>query len=316
MRKVLMAFTLTALSFGTAAESSSEPKLNLDSGNVFFDIDFGWLRGESKEYVYDVETGRKMSELDWKIGNALIAKGSISWDTFYWLTLNANGWVKLTSRNSKSDDYNYNLNNSKKQSQSEWIDKSVSPNTPLNYANEFDLNAITWLIKQPDYKLGALLGYQETRFSWTDYDGYYSYDGGKDKGSFSSTAGIGYQQKYSLPYIGLRGQYRYQDLEFNILLKFSPWVKAKDHDEHYLSNQTFYEQSDSVRYYGVAIDAGYYVTPEIKVYTAFVWNKYHEGKGNTVMHNNKTDKTNYSDDGSSGIENRNYNMNFGVQYCF
>ncbi|MDE9459822.1 omptin family outer membrane protease, partial [Xenorhabdus bovienii] len=41
-----------------------------------------------------------------------------------------------------------------------------------------------------------------------------------------------------------------------------------------------------------------------------------EGKGNTVMHNNKTDKTNYSDDGSSGIENRNYNINFGVQYCF
>ncbi|WP_175486159.1 omptin family outer membrane protease [Xenorhabdus japonica] len=172
---------------------------------------------ESKEYLYGNSNAakHKSSQLNWKIGDALIAKGKISWEPFDRLTVNAGGWVKLGERNSSMDDYDWiDLN------QSHWTDWSHSPNTPLNYANEFDLNAAGWLVKQSDYKLGAVLGYQETRFSWTTYGGHYIYDNGTEVGELPSKAGIGYKQKFSLPYIGLAGQYRYQDFEFNLLLKY------------------------------------------------------------------------------------------------
>ncbi|MBC8953228.1 omptin family outer membrane protease [Xenorhabdus sp. PB62.4] len=313
MKRILIAFPLVFLSFeATSAEPSSSPlALNLNSDSLSFDVGLGWLKGESKEYVYDPNSKYKISQLNWNIGNALIAKGNISWDAFYRLTLNTRGWIKLTSRNSSMDDYDWEFK------QSHWSDWSSSPDSPLNYANEFDLNATGWLIKQFNYKLGAILGYQETRFSWTAYGGHYIYNNGMNVGDFpSGTQGIGYQQKYRFPYIGLIGQYRYQDLEFNVLLKFSQWVKAKDHDEHYMRNLTFYEESNNVRYYSISIDAGYYVTPKVKVYTAFVWNKYREGKGDMMKIDNDSRTNYYSGGDSAGIANRNYSIDLGVQYRF
>ncbi|KDU28298.1 omptin family protein, partial [Escherichia coli 3-373-03_S1_C3] len=47
--------------------------------------------------VYDAETGRKISQLDWKIKNIAILKGDISWDPYSFLTLNARGWTSLAS---------------------------------------------------------------------------------------------------------------------------------------------------------------------------------------------------------------------------
>ncbi len=165
MKRILIIFPLVFLSFeATSAEPSSSPlALNLNSDSLSFDVGLGWLKGESKEYVYNPNSKYKISQLNWNIGNALIAKGNISWDALYRLTLNTRGWIKLTSRNSSMDDYDWGPK------QSHWNDWSSSPDSPLNYANEFDLNVTGWLIKQFNYKLGAILGYQETRFSWTAY---------------------------------------------------------------------------------------------------------------------------------------------------
>ena len=45
-----------------------------------------------------------------------------------------------------------------------------------------------------------------------------------------------------MPYIGLVGQYRINDFEFNALFKFSDWVRAHDNDEHYMRDLTFRER--------------------------------------------------------------------------
>lgn len=68
-----------------------------------------------------------------------------------------------------------------------------------------------------------------------------------------------------MPYIGLAGQYRINDFEFNALFKFSDWVRAHDNDEHYMRELTFREKSTNSRYYGTSVDAGYYITPHAKV---------------------------------------------------
>ena len=85
---------------------------------------------------------------------------------------------------------------------------------------------------------------------------FYNYDNGAYTGEFpAGERGIGYSQRFSMPYIGLVGQYRINDFEFNALFKFSDWVRAHDNDEHYMRDLTFREKTTSSRYYGTSIDA-------------------------------------------------------------
>ncbi|MBV7923558.1 omptin family outer membrane protease, partial [Yersinia pestis] len=90
----------------------------------------------------------------------------------------------------------------------------------------------------------------------------YSYNNGAYTGNFpKGVRVIGYNQRFSMPYIGIAGQYRFIDFELNALFKLSDWVRAHDNDEHYMRVLTFREKTYGSRYYGTVINAGYYVTP-------------------------------------------------------
>ncbi|MDX7987047.1 omptin family outer membrane protease [Xenorhabdus sp. 12] len=298
-----------ALASPVLAEDSIHP----ETGNVKISTGLGWLGGESKEYVYNPNNGQKMSELDWKIKNIPIIKGDISWDALNWLTVNARGWVTLSSSGSGGmDDYDWVT-----PGQEHWSHWSTHPNTRLNHANEFDVNIRGWLLNKSAYRFGAILGYQQTRFSWTAFGGSYIYDNGGNIGTFPrDERGIGYKQQFSLPYLGIVGAYRYQNFEFNGLLKFSPWVKAKDNDEHYARDTTFRVQADNLRYYSATVDAGYYVTPKAKVYTEFSASKYEEGQGGMQSINTITGKSDYLGGNAAGIENVHYSVTVGLKYRF
>lgn len=306
----LFAFTETVTA---RAENIKDPHaMSFDTDSITISTSLGWLGGESKEYVYDPDTGRKISELNWKINNAAIINGDIAWEPLSWLTLNARGWTTLATSGAGMDDYDW-LN----ASQSHWTHWSNSPNTRLNYANEFDVNAKAWLVKQQDYRVGAVVGYQQTRFSWTAFGGHYQYDNGNNVGDFPrDERGIGYQQKFSMPYVGLTGGYRYRDVEFNALLKFSSWVKAKDNDEHYMRGLTFLEKNSGSNFYSASVNVGYYVTANAKVFTEFTWNKYSQGKGGTQMIDHESGKSIHESGDAAGLENKNYSLIAGLQYRF
>lgn len=310
---IITGFVGLMLTNVTLAQNDKVPHaINFTADSITASTSLGWLGGESKEYVYDIDTGRKISELNWKINNAAIIKGDISWGPFFWLSLNAKGWTTLASSGAGMDDYDW-----MDDSQSHWTDRSNSPNTRLNHANEFDVNAKAWLIKQPDYKLGAVFGYQQTRFSWTAFGGHYQYDNGDDVGDFPrGERTIGYQQKFSMPYVGLVGGYRYQNIEFTTLLKYSPWVEARDNDEHYMRDLTFRDKASGSDYYSVSADVGYYVTPNTKVFTEFSWSKYSQGKGGTHVIDHESGESSYEGGDASGIDNKNYSFTAGVQYRF
>jgi len=272
----------------------------------------GMLSGKSHEMVYDEVTGRKVSQLDWKIKNVAILKGDISWDAYAFLTLNARGWTSLASGSGHMDDYDWM--NAK---QSSWTDHSSHPATNVNYANEYDLNLKGWIFQGDNYKAGVTAGYQETRFSWTATGGTYNYDNGAYQGSFpAGERGIGYSQRFSMPYIGLAGQYRFNDFEFNALFKFSDWVRAHDNDEHYMRDLTFREKTTDSRYYGASVDAGYYVTPHAKVFAEFTYSSYEEGKGGTQIIDTNTGDSGSIGGDAAGISNHNYTITAGLQYRF
>lgn len=272
----------------------------------------GMLSGKSHEMVYDEATGRKISQLDWKIKNVAILKGDITWDAYSFLTLNARGWTSLASGSGHMDDYDWM--NAK---QSSWTDHSSHPATNVNYANEYDLNVKGWILQGDNYKAGVTAGYQETRFSWTATGGTYNYDNGAYQGNFpAGERGIGYSQRFSMPYIGLAGQYRFNDFEFNALFKFSDWVRAHDNDEHYMRDLTFREKTTDSRYYGASVDAGYYVTPHAKVFAEFTYSSYEEGKGGTQIIDTNTGDSGSIGGDAAGISNHNYTITAGLQYRF
>lgn len=272
----------------------------------------GILNGNAKELVYNTADGSKLSELKWKTDNAPVIRAYIDWAPLDYLTLNARGWTTLSSSGAGMDDYDWLITG-----QSDWSHWSSHPDTHLSYANEFDISAVLWLLKTPDYALGVTGGYQQTRFSWTASGGSYTYYNGLITGDIpEGERVIGYRQQFSLPYVGLSGRYRYHDVEFSSLLKFSPRVSAKDNDEHYMRNLTFRENTGNGRYYSVSADIGYYVMPEMKLYTGVNYNRYTEGKGGTQIIDNTAGTVRYIDGDAAGIANDYYTVFAGLEYQF
>ncbi|PHM45124.1 plasminogen activator [Xenorhabdus mauleonii] len=291
----------------TQAENTSTASFN--SSSVSASASLGILSAKSNEYVYSPNSGRKLSELNWRIKNTAVIKGDLAWDALPYLTLNARGWYASSSKSGKMDDYDWENGN-----QSKWTHWSHHENTKLNSASEFDINVKGWILKQPEYKLGGVLGYQQTDFSWEASGGHGTYD--NTPIAFENKTLITYKQKFNTPYLGLAGQYRYQDFEFNTLLKFSPWVKAKDTDEHILGNKTFKTKINNSRYYSIAVDAGYYITPNVKVFSELSWSKFANNKKGTLDYTDHGKSNSFSVNNAAGMSNTNYTISAGVQYRF
>ncbi|WP_426818151.1 omptin family outer membrane protease [Winslowiella sp. 2C04] len=297
---------------GNACAEDNNWKINTRADSVSVASSLGWLGGRAQESVYASSGGDKVSQLDWKIHNAAIIKADISWDALPWLTANAGGWTTLTSGKGHMVDRDWMDSR-----QSDPTHYSWHPNTSLNYANEFDLNLKSWLLKGESYRLGPIIGYQQSRFSWTSSGGKYRYYNGLVSGSFPQNRPvIGYQQKFTTPYIGLAGQYRASNVELTTLLKYSNWVKSSDNDEHYLRKLTFRDSSKRSGYYSLLVDAGYYLLPNIKLYTELSYNRYQEGKGGTEIIDRSTGQTHQMKGDVAGLANTYYTALVGVKYTF
>lgn len=77
MNKSTIALMMAMLS-GTAYAESTQLTPNFSPESVTVSTSAGMLSGKSHEMVYDTGTGRKVSQLDWKIKNVAILKGDIS----------------------------------------------------------------------------------------------------------------------------------------------------------------------------------------------------------------------------------------------
>ena len=290
----------------------ADDALGSETRRVKTGLTTGWLGAKSGEYVYDPDSDKKISELQWKVNNAPIIQGDISWDALSWLTLGARGWTTLSHSGGYMDDYDWLT-----PGQSGWSHWSTHPNTRLNYGNEFDLSATGWLLNSGQYALGAVVGYQQTRFSWRADGGSFSYYNGEVTGEFPRDApGIAYRQKFSTPYMGITGLYRQGNFELSGLIKFSPWAMGSNNDEHYARDLTFRDSTSHSRYYSATLDAGYYLTANAKVYTRLNYSRYSEGKGGMEVIDHAEGVTDYSGGNTAGSANGYYTVSAGLQYRF
>ena len=113
--------------------------------------------------------------------------------------------ASLASGSGHMDDYDW-MN--AKQSSGQTIHPIPRPTsiTPMNTISTLKAGS-----SGDNYKAGVTAGYQETRFSWTATGGSYNYDNGTNTGNFpAGERGIGYSQRFSMPYIGLGGSVPFQ----------------------------------------------------------------------------------------------------------
>lgn len=270
----------------------------------------GYLTGKSQEFVYTRDTGSKVSQLNWRIKGDAVIKGEGNYQLRPWLDANAQGWITLATGNAVMDDYDWLV-----PGQKHWSDWSHHNDTDLRQANEFDFSLRAWFFQKPAYRIAGLIGYQRTLFSFLAKGGCYNYDNGSEVGCFpDGEKGIGYQQTFKTPYLGIAGKYLLNAVEINTLFKWSNRVNARDVDQHFERELTFQEGSNQFKFYNLTVNTGYHVNPHLKLFAEGDFNYFPHKKTSTAIRDNSTGEMEFEGNGSSGLNNKYLIISLGVQY--
>lgn len=281
------------------------------AGKVTGSINLGSLSGEAKERVYDDhQGGQKISQLDWQYDSAPILKAHLEWDLTKRFSLGLSGWTTLAKSAGKMNDYDW-LDSSQQQ----WTHHSYHADTDLKYAREFDINVKGWIFNHPRWRFGLMAGYQDTRYSFVSKGGIYNYWNGAYKGEFIDAKAISYRQSFSVPYIGVAGNYRYGEFEAGGALKYSAWVDATAIDHHYFRDLKFKDTATRQEYLSLTGNLGYDLTEHSKLFFEAVANMMLNKKGDTKMYD-LTDNTVTTYKNAAGIENYSYLITLGWKYGF
>jgi plasminogen activator len=234
MKRNLVIFCLAGLVTANAGAAENKELINGESG-VTASISLGQL----SEAWTTKNSDQNKSKVNFTVP---IIKGDIAWDATDQLTLNARGYTTLSSSKAKQRELLH---------------------IRSEYAREFDLNLKAWVVKEPNYRFGGVLGYQQTRTRLLV---------SPDSKFASSRSNV--NRRFSLPYLGLAGMYRYQDFELNALAKYSPWVKGQERiDFNDPDTARLTRNSYNSKYYSATVNAGYYITPNTKLFAEVDWAK-------------------------------------------
>lgn len=318
------AVVVSLLSIDVSA--GSRPPLSESSfQSLSVEMSSGWLQGESHEMVYKKHSTLKVSQLDWRTRNVATMKGKVDWRALRRLTLSLTGWTSLTSAHGYMDDR-------------DWLMFTLSPSenivyvmshswhadTHLNYANQSDISVKGWLIDEDHFSVGVLLGYQQTRLSWTARGGafyqtsqeYLTGNKYSVTGSYDQSCSLGYKQQFSVPYIGVITEYHRNNLEISSTLKYSNWVQAKDYDHHGCRSIIYTSRSSHSDFFSVALNLAYLMSSQLKLFVELTHEHYAEAKGNMHLINYKNNSQLDVGHNTAGFSHSNRTLTSGFSYRF
>lgn len=303
-KKITTLFFLSLLSCNLHATA-----MNLTKQKFSLNASLGYVTGTAEEFVYDPnQNGALLSHLVWKMEGVPIVRAHGNYQINSWLEAGVGGWINLKIGEGLLDDY-------------DWLPPitvfemwSHHTDTKVKQASEADIHLKGWLLQKSNYKLGALVGYQRNLYSFIARGGCFNYYFGAYVGCFpAGEAGIGYKQTFNMPYLGVAGQLLINNWDFSGLFKFSNQVSARDIDQHYQRALTFYEGSNKFKYYNASLNAGYFIKPQLKLFTEASYNYIPNKKITSTMVDNLNDfRIDFPD--SAGLSNQNYMLSVGVQF--
>lgn len=281
----------------------------------------GYLKGQSRELVYNAQTGHKESELFWRIDEAFVVGGTIAVRPVDWLTFKVGGWIPVKSNNTM-EDYDWSASG-----KSDWSDWSNHPDTQMTRAHTINAGAAVRVAKFDKTslfdraQLDLLAGYRWFYIGWTAYNGsfIYSRDSGWHNDIDSNPEGhpvIAYEQWIETPYLGIGGSMSINRWSFNGEVTGSLWGRASDRDHHFNRTLLFEEEYNNMSMLAGEFSASYAFTDHFSLFGSFVFQKFFEVQSSTTKTNYETGEvTNYPGN-AAGMDHYSMLLNLGIKCVF
>ena len=267
---------------GFAADLFGDQVASLLRNDIFAaEASLGYIRGTSREYVYDAR-GTKLSQLDWRIDDGAVAAGRLTFRPLDWLSVRARGWAKIDADNLMKD-YDWFAGYLGFDS---WTHRSIHSDTELTKGLQGDLSVAAWFWDDEGFALGVIAGYRYMTLKWDAYGGSYIYSVSAFRdtaGTFPDQLGITYQQWWQTPYIGFGLSYSVDDLAVTGEVIGSGWVKANAEDHHVLRDLVFEDKFSQSLMIGATVGAEYRFSEAWSAVGRVEHQRYFEAEGGTKI---------------------------------
>jgi plasminogen activator len=271
-----------------------------------------YVLGESKEYVYDTDTGAKVSQLDWDLDDIVMVGGIVTVGFTDWLQLNLGGWTAVNEGHGDMVDRDWTPEISP-----DWSHWSKSP-VRLDHGHIIDVNLGVPLKVFDWFTVTPLAGFKFDNWKWSDRGGVYIYSKGgwrNDTGKFSDTTGIIYEQWFYAPYLGVNLAVERKGFFVNAYGKGSLWAWSDAEDQHLNTNFEFDDHVRNQDYIGAGLELGYNVTDRFYFMVAYDYQKFSTEKGDTDLFNGATGERG-TDHNSGGIGHESNAVRFSLGFKF
>ncbi len=237
------------------------------------DASVGLVEGTASEYAfyYPYDRKFKLSELTWDIKDVMMAGVHGSMEFARRFRLNLGVWSALTEGGGAmlDRDWNYSDEDSAalKPNDRNWTDESRHPDTSLDEGTIVDVNLSVMALRAGRFELRGIVGYKHETWNWSARGGTYVYSteyyGSRDlTGAFpAGVEVIAYEQRYSIPYIGVGASWAIPAFQVESHLLFSPLVSASDSDYHALRGVLFEGDFSGGTYVGLGLNATWAFAP-------------------------------------------------------
>lgn len=280
------------------------------------------MNGKSKEYVYDINNGDKISYLEWEIKNIPLLVLDYNYSISENLDTNFSFGKNISSSfNSNMKDYDWY--NSDTTSNKEDYGKPYAYSKNKSKTDEiikFDWQLRYLMSLNANIKLGPYVGINYDRFKFTAKVGnqevYDNYGNVKDiMGKNNNKNGVKYTQEYITPYIGYFMSYEIDKLKIEGKIQGSTLGKGKAQDTHILTNTVGKEKYKDIKNIMVEVKAIYALTESIDINGSIGINKYYSKKSSEV-NINFDNKNQVKAKGITGTSHLSTLVSIGANYKF
>lgn len=287
-----------------------------------FSFSVGVVNGKAGEYVYNPDTGQKISYLDWEIKNipVFIGEYKYSYNNFEAGIKFKKNFSEISSGRMK--DYDWYSQEDDKATEKDYGKPSAFSDNK-NYVENlfsFDINTRYWFNHNKYFKTGPVLGVRYDYFKFKDKGGYqyeYGLDGECDVHYLGGDIGIIYRQKFLTPYIGYGMVHNYKKWTNRLEIKGCWYGKAKAHDRHLARGfNEAKEKYKKVENLSLEFESIYNLTNSVDIKLGLEFTKYFKNRKSTVdFISDGGEKTNGIKN-LSGLKNMTYTISAGITYKF
>lgn len=271
-----------------------------------------YIQGQSREYVYDSQTGSKISQLDWDLDDIVMVGGTVSVGLANRLELKLDGRTAVSEGHGDMVDRDWYPEISP-----DWSDWSKS-SARLDHGHVLDISLGLPLEIFDGIVVTPLAGFKFDNWKWSDRGGEYIYsrDGWRNEtGKFPDETGIIYEQWFYAPYIGLKLAVTRKGFFANVYGKGALWAWSDAEDQHLSRALEFDDHVENQVYIGAGLELGYTVADRFHLIVAYDYQRFTTEKGDSEIFDGATGEKE-TDRNAAGIGHESSAVRFSLGFKF